>query len=108
MQLPSPEHSKAEVVKLPTRIIINCRPADPDDPRAGAVLVSIGPNRPEALGVIADRLAVIKRQSPAVQVVLRADKRLPYADIRAVMRVIAEQNIEVLNVVAHVSEGGER
>lgn len=104
MQLPAPERSRAEVVRLPARLIINCRAADASDPRGGSVLYSVGPNRPEPLGMVADRLAAIKRQNPNVQVVLRADKRLPYADIRAVMRVIAAQDIEVLNVVAHVSD----
>jgi biopolymer transport protein ExbD len=108
MQLPSPKQSQAEVVKLPSRIIINCRPADPTNPRSGAVLFSIGPNRPETLDVIADRLAALKRQSSGVQVVLRADKRLSYGEIRAVMHVIAANDIDVLNVVAHVSEAKER
>lgn len=105
MQLPKPEQSQAEVVKLPARIVINCRPAVGDTPDGGTVVYSVGPNRAEPLSAIADRLAVLKRQQPGIQVVLRADKRLPYADVRAVMRVVAEQEIEVLNVVAHVGEG---
>ncbi len=105
MQLPTPKQSQAKVVKLPARVIINCRAVRGTDPTGPAVLYSIGPNRPEPLGVIAGRLALLKRQNPAIQVVVRADRRLPYADIRAVMRVIAEQDIDVLNVVAHVREG---
>ena len=105
MQLPKPDQSQAEVVKLPARVIINCRPADVAGGDAGAVLYSVGPNRPESLEAIADRLALLKRKHPGIQVVLRADKRLPYIDVRAVMRVVADEGIEVLNVVAHVGEG---
>jgi biopolymer transport protein ExbD len=104
MDLPKPQDSRARVTRMPERVVVNCRPSDPDDPLRGAVLYSIGPNRPEPLAVVADRLAAMKRKSPELKVVVRADRRLPYADVRAVMRVIAHSGIEMLNVVAHVSE----
>jgi len=108
MQLPKPQQSRAAVKKLPERIVINCRPADPAAPDLGAVLYSIGPNPPEPLEVIADRLAAMKRQYAAPQVVLRADRRLRYGRVREVMRVIAANEVDMLNVVAHVSEEGVR
>lgn len=104
MELPKPDHSQAEVTRMPERVLLNCRPSDPTDPFAGPVRYSIGPNRPESLGAISDRLAAMKRESPGIQVVVRADRRLPYAHVRALMRVIAAQGIEMLNVVAHVGE----
>jgi biopolymer transport protein ExbD len=104
MELPKPTDSRAGVVRMPERVVINCRLADEDDPEGRFVLYSIGPNPPRPLVVIAEQLASLKRGSPALKVVLRADRRLPYADVRAVMRVIAENRIEVLNVVAHVAE----
>jgi len=104
MQLPSPDDSQAHVVKMPDRVVINCRLAHPDDPSGRSVLYSIGPNRPESLGVISDRLAVLKQESPGVKVVVRADKRLDYAEVRAVMTVIARHGIEMLNVAAHLTE----
>jgi biopolymer transport protein ExbD len=102
MQLPQPDRSQAEVVRMPTRVIINCRPDQRDRSR---VLYSLGPNQPEPLSIISDRLAALKRDTPDVQVVVRADRRLSYADVRAVMRVVASLDIELLNVVAQVSEG---
>ena len=104
MELPRPEDSQARLAQMPERVVINCRPADADDPAGRFVLYSIGPNLPERLGVISDRLAVMKRESPGLQAVVRADRRLRYADVRAVMRVIARNDIEMLNVVAHVGE----
>jgi biopolymer transport protein ExbD len=85
-------------------VIINCRLADPSAPERPGVIYSIGPNRPEALEVISDRLAAMKIESPKIKVVVRADSRLPYEDVRAVMRVVAQRGIEMLNVVARVAE----
>lgn len=104
MQLPKPAESKARVEKMRERVIVNCRLQDPNDPQHGGVLYSIGPNRPEPLDVLADRFAALKRESPGIKVVVRADRRLPYGPVREVMRVIAGSGIEVLNVVAHVAE----
>ncbi len=104
MDLPKPKDSQAKVTKMPERVVINCRLGDPDSPSGRSVLYGIGPNRPEPLGVISDRLAAMKQASPALKVVVRADRRLRYADVRAVMRVIARHGIEMLNVVAHVGE----
>ncbi len=104
MELPRPDRSLAEVARMPERVVINCRLADPSHPRESSALYSVGPNRPEPLGVISERLAAMKKESPDLKVIVRADRRLNYAQVRAVMRVIAGHRIEMLNVVAHVSE----
>jgi len=104
MQLPKPEESAAEVVKLKDRVIINCALADPERGRTGGVSYAIGPNRPDSLEVLSDRLGAMKAIIPDIKVIVRADRRLSYADVRAVMRVIAGNEIELLNVVAHVTE----
>jgi biopolymer transport protein ExbD len=100
MDLPKPDDSYARVVRMPERVVINCRIGAAD----ASALYSIGPNRPEPLAVIDERLAALKQQSPDTKVVVRADRRIHYEHVRAVMRVIARHNIEMLNVVAHVSE----
>ena len=104
MQLPQPTDSQAKITKIPERIIINCRLAPPADPLGRNVLYSIGPNAPEPLDSISNRLAALKREQPKLSAVVRADRRLHYADVRAVMQIIADQGIEMLNVAAHVSE----
>ena len=104
MELPKPEDSQAKVTRIPERVVINCRLSDVSDPAGRLARYSIGPNLPEPLSVIADRLAAMKRQSPSVKVVLRADRRLHYAEVRAVMQVVAQEGIEMLNFVAHVAE----
>ena len=101
LELPKPEDSRAETAKLPARVLINCRPADP---AGSVVLYSIGPNTPEPLDAIASRLIAMRAEMPRLQVVIRADRRIRYADVRAVMRTVADAGIEILNVVAHVQE----
>ena len=105
MDLPRPEASQAETVRIPERVVINCLiGAVADDPDR-RVLYRLGPNPPTSLSVLSGRLAALKRDTPEIAAIIRADRRLPYADVRAVMRVVAEQRIEMLNVVAHVGEG---
>lgn len=104
MQLPQPTESRARVTKIPERIVINCRLAPAGDPLGRDVLYSVGPNPPEPLDTLSDRLAAMKRDAPKLSAVIRADRRLQYADVRAVMRVIVGLEIDMLNVAAHVSE----
>ena len=106
MELPKPEDSRAKVAKMPERVVINCRFASTDSAGRpdGGVVYSLGPNAPEPLRVISERLAVMRRGNPTLEAVVRADRRLRYADVRAAMRVIAANRIKMLNVVAHVGE----
>lgn len=103
MKLPDPEKSRASVETVPERVIINCRPAEDG---SDEVLYSIGPNQPESLAVMTDRMMALTQDSPDVKVIIRADRRLPYEPVRKVMRSLAEAGIEVLNVSAHTNDGG--
>ncbi len=104
MELPKPEHSQASVAKIPERVIINCRVNSLLPSGSMQAVYSVGPNQPESLDVVARRLAAMRKQSPNLKVVVRADRRLPYAEVREVMRMLANNNIDMLNVVAHVNE----
>lgn len=107
MELPKPEESQAQIVTLPERVIINCRIARGEsDKTLGVQLAtySIGPNTPQPLHVIAERLARMKQKSPNLEAVIRADRRLHYSNVRAAMRVVADNGIKMLNVVAHIGD----
>ncbi len=104
MDLPKPARSQAKVTRMPDRVVINCRLGGLAAGSDRTVLYSIGPNQPESLAVIADRLAALKSESPSIKAVVRADRRLHYVDVRAVMQVVAECGIEMFSVVAHVGE----
>lgn len=105
MSLPRPEQSQARVEKIPDRVIINCLPAE--DPLHGdGVQYALGANPAEPLSDVIDRLAAMRRQTPELKVIVRADRRLNYADVRRVMQALARHRIDVLNVVALAGEGG--
>lgn len=103
MELPDPIASQAKEVKVPNRLVVNCRVAGPLNDPGAEVAYSIGANRPTPLARLSEQLAGYKQAKPTVKVVVRADKRLRYDDIKPVMRVIADNNIELLNVIAKVA-----
>jgi biopolymer transport protein ExbD len=104
MLLPEPEHSRAKVPQISDRIVVNCRVGESTE-GGDAVLYSVGPNPPETIGAVSERLAAMKGESPDMKVVIRADRRIRYADVLAVMREVSRQHIEMLNVAAIAGEG---
>ena len=73
MELPKPEESRARIAKMPERVVINCRYLPTDSTgRVGGVAYSLGPNSPEPLRVISERLAGMKVQSVDLEAVVRA------------------------------------
>ena len=108
LDLPDPDKSLAARVKLTDRVVINCLPAHPLNPAGGRTIYSVGPLRVSSLQELSQRLAAAKLATPNLQVVLRADRRLPYATVREVMQIIAQNQIEVMNIVAHAREGDRR
>lgn len=105
MLLPDPPNSLARVSRIPERVVINCRLNESQtDPES--VLYSLGPNPPESLAGISDRLAVLQHEAPRLKVVIRADRRLRFEHVRAAMQAVARNNIEVLHVAAIAEERG--
>lgn len=102
MLIPKPEQSQAHVTKIPDKVVINCGLSEAAD---GEAVYSLGANPPEPLETIAERLAGMKQQSADLKVVVRADRRLPFAQVRSVMEVLARHQIEMLNVAALAGEG---
>lgn len=103
LQLPNPEESLARASRGRDRVVINCRLTDPGEGGA-AVSYSLGPNPAESLPAISDRIAAMKAATPDLSVLIRADRRLPYEDVRAVMRVVSQNNVAMLQVAAIVSD----
>ena len=58
-----------------------------------------------SLDDLSARLGAAKAANPKLQVVIRADRRLPYHTVREMMKVVAQHLIEVMYIVAHVGEG---
>ncbi len=99
MDLPGPDQSQAQNQKISDRAIINIQLINPDDSQS-PVVFSIGPNPPEPLEMIDQRLAANKTAFPDLKVIIRADKRVRYADVRSVMEIVADNNIEMMNIAA--------
>ena len=99
MELPKPRDSLAEIARLPDRVVINCRVPEWAD-ATERVFYSLGPNAPEALSAIAERVGAMHAMSPALKVLIRADRRLSYAEVRPVMRLLAERGVRGVNVAA--------
>jgi len=109
MRLPQPDGSQAREAPLTEREVLNCVPADERDPSAG-VLYSVGPNPPEPLWAIVRHLAAAKATHQAsgtqLKVVIRADRRLRFADVQPAMQAVASLEIPMLNVGAEAGEAG--
>lgn len=107
IDLPQPARSQARQVKLRDRIVLNCQMAPGAE--GGGALYRVGPNPPESLQQISSRLALAqaaaRKEDRELIVVLRADRRLPFAEVRAALEVVRENEIEQLRLVALVSEG---
>lgn len=107
MELPSPERSQAKNVKIVDRVLINCRFVPAGLTGSSEVLYSVGPNRPEPLDRISRRLGAARAANPELKVIIRADKRLRYEQVREVMEMVAENEVQDVSLVAHVGGGME-
>ena len=107
MELPKPFKSQAKQVKLRDRVIVNCQMGEVD--LSEGVRYRVGPNPPEGLEQIAVRLAKAKAaaadEGRELIVVIRADRRLPFADVRAAMQIVSDNEIRQMRLVAHLSQG---
>ena len=107
MELPKPFKSQAKQVKLRDRVIINCQISESDPVQS--VWYRVGPNPPESPRQISARLARAKKAAAAegreLIAVIRADRRLRFADVRVAMEMVSENQIEQMRLVAHVGEG---
>lgn len=103
IQVPHPEESRARSPLFPAKVVINCRPSDPNDPES-AILYSLGPNAPTDLETVSSQLAGIRRRTPEVSVVVRADRRIRYEHVKALIQEVAANDVSSLNVAAMMEE----
>lgn len=98
MELPQPDDSQAVDQRFAEKIIINMvHRGDDREPALTYGALPVG-----SMLELADRLAALARVNPKVQVILRADRRLSYGDVRQMMELIAAQNLTRLQVVAEM------
>jgi biopolymer transport protein ExbD len=96
IEVPDPYDSQATEVTIPEKVIINVQYMGEDLPPA----FLIGSLNLDSLDELSRRLQRQHKESPDLEVVLRADKRVPYRYVRQAMQVIAANRIEIFHIVA--------
>ncbi len=100
VDLPKPDDNQAVNPRIKQKIIINVLYAGPQSEPA----LMLGPVPVASLSELAGRLEVIGRDNPGREVLLRADRRLGYGQVRRVMQVIAAENLTRMQVVTQLDE----
>lgn len=104
LELPDPDKSLAHAVDLPDRVVLNCRNASSVPGVRADVEYLLGPISIETAAELEQRLQAVKESRPEVQVLLRADRNVTYAGVRAAMQAIAKAGIKHMNIVAEVED----
>ncbi|MBI1826767.1 MAG: biopolymer transporter ExbD [Planctomycetes bacterium] len=107
VDVPKPDKSLAERDASAKQVVINCEVGDEASPETGEVLYRIGADPPEDLSEIVDRLKSAREINPQLSVVIRADRRLAFSQVQAVMESVASANVMLLKVAA-LQDTGER
>lgn len=98
MDLPRPHESQATDRRPPERIIVNVYPrGEGQDPG-----LRLGPVDLDSLDELNTRLSAMSRPGTKLEVILRADRRLAYREVRRVMEVIAANHLTRLQVAAEL------
>ncbi len=102
VDLPQPDNSVAAAAELPERIVLNCQRTPGG---TTGVRYWVGPVLVEDLAQLELRLAAIGRDNPATEIVLRADRHVPYGRIRDAMEAIARSGLKTMNIAAGMEDG---
>lgn len=101
VDLPRPDDNQAADRRLKDKVIINMlHVEDTTEPR-----LQLGPVPVASVADLGGRLREVGELNPSVQVILRADRRLPYAQVREVMEVVAGAGLTRLQVVTDLEPG---
>jgi biopolymer transport protein ExbD len=95
VDLPRPNDNQAHEQRFKDKIIINLQYMS-DSAKAE---IQLGPVKIASVDDLSGRLGELARESPGAQVILRADRRLPYRDVRGVMEAVAGAKLTSLQVV---------
>ncbi|MEK6677243.1 MAG: biopolymer transporter ExbD [Planctomycetota bacterium] len=102
VDVPRPDQSIAHQPESLTPVVINCeRTEDQQGAR-----YRIGGDPPESLEIIGERLAAAKAGNPQLKVVIRADRLMPFVNVRSVMKMVGDNGIELMDLSARRDVGG--
>lgn len=100
VELPNPDHSQARTLESSTEVVINCEYVPSSSTSTGDALYRLGADPPEDLATISERITALRTANAQLTVVVRADRRLPFAKVRQVMQLAADNGIETVGVSA--------
>ncbi|MGQ9649588.1 MAG: ExbD/TolR family protein [Phycisphaerae bacterium] len=101
VDLPRPDDNQSVDRRLKDKVIINMLYVeDTTEPR-----LQLGPVPVASVADLGGRLREVGGLNPSVQVILRADRRLPYGQVREVMGMIASAGLTRLQVVTDLEPG---
>jgi biopolymer transport protein ExbD len=96
VDLPHVSQGRAAVIKPEDKVAITMKLAQPDDPQVP--VYQVGSIKVAGLAEVSRRLEQVKAASPSVEMVLRADKNIPYKFVKEVMRTAGRQGIKVVEI----------
>ncbi len=103
MQLPTPSDSQARPLALPDRLVVNLF-ADPSG-RLGRIQLNA-----QIVGDLSELVDLLLRLAPdqtsRTTVVLRADRRLAFAEIEPVLKAISNASISSIEIATEMEAGG--
>jgi len=101
VDLPRPDDNQSVDRRLKDKVIINILHVEgTSQPR-----FQLGPVPVASVADLGGRLKEVGELNPNMQVILRADRRLPYGKVREVMEVVAAANLTRLQVVTDLEPG---
>lgn len=98
LALPRPDHNQAEERRFPDKVIINL--VYPE--KGGPAILRMGAFDVSSIHGLTDALAPVGRHNPQTPVILRADRRLPFGDVRQAMEAISAAGLSRLQLVAEL------
>lgn len=98
IQLPKPELSRAQTEDLLKDIVIHCEYGDEPSADGARARYRFGTDPPENIETISSRLQSAFANQTDSRIIIRADRRLPFWEVRKVMEVVAANNISLMQV----------
>ena len=97
VDLPHPDNNRAAEKRIEDKLIISVQHvAD------GAPQILLGAELIASIDLLGERLVEAGRRQPNAEVILRADRRLPYRDVRGLMEMISQAGLSRLQVVTEL------
>ncbi|UCD28109.1 MAG: biopolymer transporter ExbD [Planctomycetota bacterium] len=100
VDLPQPDNNQSVDRRFKDKIIINMlyhnQYTEPS--------LTLGPIVVTSVNELSDRLHELGRQNPKAEVILRADRRLSYGNVKQIMEIIAAEKLIRLQIVTQMDQ----